>query len=101
MEISAFIGRDNAERVAFYKDGEPYSLTGAGVTSAMFEAGGATVPATVVGSSSNEVEFKPGQLAKQPGGYFGRVIVFTDTDPKGVVIAGPGMEVEILLTLNP
>ena len=101
MDITAFIGRDNAERVAFYKDNEPLNLTAAGANAVEFQAAGATVPAIITGAGSNEVEFKPGQLSARPGGYFGKIIIYTTEEPKGMVIAGPGMEVEILLTLNP
>ncbi|MBV2127908.1 hypothetical protein [Arsukibacterium indicum] len=101
MEIVAFKGRDNAERVAFYKDGEPYNLTGAGATGAEFEAGGSRIPANITGDNNHEVEFQPGNLNARPAGYYGKVIIFTAAKPKGVVIAGPGMEVEILLTLHP
>lgn len=98
MDITAYLGRDNVEGIAFNQNGEPLNFAAAGITRVEAHANGAVVAAATDGNIVN-VAF--GKLALKPGGYFVKIIAYPPGSTAGEVIAGPGKEVEINLTLYP
>ncbi|PKM17398.1 MAG: hypothetical protein CVV11_19765 [Gammaproteobacteria bacterium HGW-Gammaproteobacteria-15] len=97
LEVSAFNGRDDITKIQFNRDGQPVDFTAEGVTKIEAVAASKVVPAEYTG---NVVSVKFGKLGIMPGIYMARIVIYTSTAPDGLVIAGPGKEVEIELSYN-
>lgn len=98
ISITAFIGRDNSEVIAFSDDaGQPFNFAAAGASKIEGVAGGRAVECTW---SGDKVSVNYGALSLQPGIYMAQIVLFSAEHPNGKVIAGPGLPVEIELTLN-
>lgn len=98
ISINAFIDRDSTEVIAFNDDaGQPFNFEATGATKIEGVAGGASVACTW---SGNRVSVNYGALPIPPAIYMAQIVLFTPDYPKGKVIAGPGLPVEIELRLH-
>lgn len=98
ISITAFVGRNNTEVISFADDaGQPFNFDTAGATKIEGVAGGRSVECTW---SGDKVSVNYGALALQPGIYMAQIALFSAEYPDGKVIAGPGLPVEIELTLH-
>tara|TARA_Y100000034_G_scaffold122881_1_gene168904 strand:+ start:6269 stop:6583 length:315 start_codon:yes stop_codon:yes gene_type:complete len=98
ISINAFIDRDSTEVIAFNDDaGQPFDFDTAGASKIEGVAGGRSVECTW---SGDKVSVNYGALLLQPGIYMAQIVLFSADYPKGKVIAGPGLPVEIELTLH-
>lgn len=110
ISIPAFKGRGNFEELTFFEpDGSAVDWTAVGIlsadgqqthiTSARFYAGGAFVEAMLL--SAGRIRFRPGLLQIPPRQYPAQLVVYSQDDIDGSVIAGPNLPVSLLLDLAP
>jgi hypothetical protein len=97
MKIMAFKGFGNIETFSVSKDGELFDLSAAGFTSARVYADRQYVEATVSGS---ELGVVLGDLQVGVGCYNGKVVVYSDLYPDGLVIMGQGLPEALDITVK-
>ncbi|MDP5206344.1 hypothetical protein ORI99_04700, partial [Alishewanella sp. SMS9] len=88
MELSAYRGKDNIEKVAFNQDEQPLNFDTAGVTAIKLLVKDEQIAAEITGDDRNVVAIKTGALTLRPGTYDGFIVAISPEDPNGVVIAG-------------
>lgn len=97
LAVTAFNGRGDVTQIQFNRDGQPVNFNAEGVTKIEAVAYGKAVPAEY---SGNTISIKFGQFGIMPGIYYPRIVVYTAEATDGLVIAGPGKDVEIELSYN-
>lgn len=101
MKISAFAGRDNAEKFKVKLDNQPFNFDTAGVTSVQAVAGSAVITSASgdISIEGDVLSVKFGKFDLQAGFYQAQIVIYSALYPNGLVIAGPGLSVEIDLTM--
>lgn len=98
MKVMAFKNFDNVETFTVEKKGDlDFTLSDAGFNRAEVIVCKESVEGTITG---NDVAVVLGDLNLPAGEYEGKLVVYSDVYPDGLVIAGPGLPEPLKVTIK-
>jgi hypothetical protein len=98
MKVMAFKGFDNVETFTVEKQGDPgFTLSSAGFNRAEVIVCDESVEGTI---SGNDVAVVLGDIGLPAGEYEGKLVVYSDVYPDGLVIAGFGLPESLRVTIK-